>query len=90
MLLLGFRLDNDLKLEFENNFENDLDCLAYPILLTAKIYLPAFIFLISKFPLPSVMPPLTKTESSVRILKVVEKTPVPASSYTMPLRICCA
>ena len=24
MLLLGFRLDNDLKLEFENNFENDL------------------------------------------------------------------
>ena len=23
MLLLGFRLDNDLKLEFENNFEND-------------------------------------------------------------------
>ena len=25
MLLLGFRLDNDLKLEFENNFENDLN-----------------------------------------------------------------
>ena len=24
MLLLGLRLDNDLKLEFENNFENDL------------------------------------------------------------------
>ncbi|WP_347714638.1 hypothetical protein, partial [uncultured Parvimonas sp.] len=24
MLLLGFRLDNELKLEFENNFENDL------------------------------------------------------------------
>ena len=25
MLLLGFRLDNDLKLEFENNFENDFN-----------------------------------------------------------------
>ena len=24
MLLLGFHLDNDLKLEFENNFKNDL------------------------------------------------------------------
>ncbi len=24
MLLLGFHLDNDLKLELENNFENDL------------------------------------------------------------------
>lgn len=24
MLLLGFCFDNDLKLEFENNFENDL------------------------------------------------------------------